>query len=171
MATDISISSPVEVVRAFIACVSTKDMDSMRKLIHPKAAACLIRGNEPEFKPLSEAIDALGNAPQQFEETSWDEVEHIDGDYATVWASFKIQRDGEASDNFLVVARHVLLIHFAASSSRFSVILVLEKSSLRMAHSEYVRYCKAAKWYKSRMIRLMHGPCNSAQVMKAPRVA
>lgn len=93
-------SSPVDVVKAFIACVRTKDLEYMRKVIHPKATACLIRENEPHFKALSEAIDTLAKAEQELVEVSWDEVEHIDGEYATVWTTFSIHRDGEASNPF-----------------------------------------------------------------------
>lgn len=97
MASIIHHSSPVDVVKAFIACVRTKDLEHMRKLIHPQATACLIRENEPSFQTLTEAIDTLGKAEQEFVEESWDEVEHVDGEYATVWANFSIHQDGEAS--------------------------------------------------------------------------
>lgn len=97
MTTVSQASSPVDVVRAFIACIRTKDLEYMRKLIHPQATACLIRENEPRFQALTEAIDTLGKAEQKFVEVSWDEVEHIDGEYATVWANFSMHRDGEAS--------------------------------------------------------------------------
>lgn len=93
-------TSPVDVVKAFIACNRTKDLEYMRKIIHPKATACLIRENEPRFEALTEAIDMLEQAEQEFVEVSWDEVEHIDGEYATVWATFSMHRDGEASNSF-----------------------------------------------------------------------
>lgn len=90
----------MDVVKAFIACIRTKDLEYMRKIIHPKATACLIRENEPRFLALTEAIDVLEKAEQEFVEVSWDEVEHIDGEYATVWATFTMHRDGEASNPF-----------------------------------------------------------------------
>ena len=93
-------SSPVDVVKAFIACIRTKDLEYMRKIIHPKATACLIRENEPRFQALTEAIDTLEKAEQELVEVSWDEVEHIDGEFATVWANFSMHRDGEASNPF-----------------------------------------------------------------------
>ena len=80
MTSIIQNSSPVDTVKAFIACIRTKDLESMRKIIHPQATACLIRENEPRFLALTEAIDAL--------------------EYATVWATFSMHRDGEASDPF-----------------------------------------------------------------------
>lgn len=93
-------SSPVDVVKAFIACIRTKDTEYMRKVIHPQATACLIRENEPRFQTLSEAIDTLEKAEQEHVEVIWDEVEHIDGEYATVWAAFSTHRDGKASNPF-----------------------------------------------------------------------
>ena len=100
MTSIIQYSSPVDLVKAFIACIKTKDLEYMRKIIHPNATACLIRENEPQFKTLTEAMDALEKAEQEFDEASWDEVEHIDGDYATLWTKFSIHRDGEASTPF-----------------------------------------------------------------------
>jgi hypothetical protein len=97
MASTPQISSPTNVVKAFLACVKTKDLGYMHKLMHPMATACLIRGNAPRFQALTESIDTLGKAEQELVEASWDEVEHVDGDYATVWAKFSIHMDGEAS--------------------------------------------------------------------------
>ena len=100
MTSIIQNSSPVETVKAFIASIRTKDLEHMRKIIHPKATACLIRENEPRFQTLTEAIDRLEKAEEEFVEVSWDEVEHIDGEYAMVWATFSIHRDGEARNPF-----------------------------------------------------------------------
>ena len=86
---------PKEVVKAFIACVKTKDVNAMRAKIHPKATACLIREGEPRFMTLHDAIENLTKAEQRFEEELFDEVERRDGEYATVWADFEIHRDGE----------------------------------------------------------------------------
>ncbi|KAI4212704.1 MAG: hypothetical protein LQ351_004595, partial [Letrouitia transgressa] len=101
MTSTIQISSPLDVVKAFIACIARRDLESMRKIIHPKATACLIRENEPRFKLLSEAIDTLEKAEQEFVEASWDEVEYIDGEYATVWAKFSIHQDGAGSGPYI----------------------------------------------------------------------
>ena len=90
-------SSPLDVVKAFIACMKTKELESMRKLTHANATSCLIREYEPRFQTLSESMDVLGKAGQHFDGAIWDEVEHRDGDYATVWAKFSIKRDGEVS--------------------------------------------------------------------------
>ena len=100
MTSIIQNSSPVDAVKAFIACIRTKDLEYMRKIMHPKATACLIRENEPRFLALTEAIGTLEKAEQEFVEVSWDEVEHIDGEYATVWTTFSMHRDGEASNPF-----------------------------------------------------------------------
>ncbi|OCK75566.1 hypothetical protein K432DRAFT_408909 [Lepidopterella palustris CBS 459.81] len=100
MTSIIQNSGPVDVVKAFIACIRTKDLECMRKIIHPKATVCLIRENEPCFKTLAEAIDTLEKAEQEFLDVSWDEVEHRHGEYATVWATFSMHRDGEASNPF-----------------------------------------------------------------------
>jgi hypothetical protein len=139
-------SSPVDTVKAFIACVKMKDLELMRKMIHPEATACLIRENEPRFLPLAEAINALTNAQQEYVEVSRDEVQHADGDYATVWTSFSTYRDGEVSIPFaLMLARHCLLIRLAASSFRFELILLLEKPSFGLNYPDEIRYCKIVK--------------------------
>ena len=100
MTSNIQDSSPVDVVKAFIACIKAKDVENMRKLIHPKATACLIRDNEPQFKSLLESVKKLEHAEGELVEVSWDEVEHTDGGYATVWAKFSIRWDGKARDPF-----------------------------------------------------------------------
>jgi hypothetical protein len=99
MASIIQNSSPLETVKTFIACVKTKNLDLMRRLIHPKATACLIRDGEPRFQTLSGAIERLEKAEQELVEVSWDEVEHANGEFATVWASFSILMDGVASSS------------------------------------------------------------------------
>ncbi|KAL9034378.1 MAG: hypothetical protein Q9214_007071, partial [Letrouitia sp. 1 TL-2023] len=88
MTSVIQNTSPVDVVKAFIACIRTKDLEHMRKIIHPKATACLIRENEPRFQTLTEAIERLEKAEEELVEASWGEVEHVDGEFATVWAAF-----------------------------------------------------------------------------------
>jgi len=100
MTSIIQNSSPVDVVKALIASIRTKDIESMGKIIHPKATACLIREGEPRFQTLAEAIDTLDKSEHEIEEVTSDEVDHIDGEYATVWAKFRIHRDGEASVSF-----------------------------------------------------------------------
>jgi hypothetical protein len=143
-------ASPVDVVKAFIACVQTKDVDSMRKCIHPEATACLIRGNEPNFKPLTEAIDALAQAEQELVEIIWDEVEHVDGKYAAVWASFSIHLDGEASSPFPYSGVRFLLIHATASPTGIELVLVLVQPSLPLDHPDDVRRCKITQEVKQR---------------------
>jgi hypothetical protein len=120
MASALRNSSPVETVRAFLACVKTKDVEYMRKAIHPKATACLIREDEPRFISLNEAIDNLGKAEQEHVEVIWDEVEHVDGDYATVWTKFSIDQDGEASstrNSVVFPTNPSLQLHQTGSSS------------------------------------------------------
>jgi len=51
---------------------------------NPQATACLIRENEPRLQALTEPTDRLGTAEQELVEVPWDEVEHIDGEYAPV---------------------------------------------------------------------------------------
>lgn len=132
MTSVIPLSSPVETVKAFIACIGTKDLDHMRQIIHPKATACLIRDNEPRFQALAEAIDRLGKAEEELVEVSGDEVEHIDGDYATVWATFSMQRNGEASGLFARACpadRSDSIINLARSHTRVGKALFWAGSS------------------------------------------
>ena len=131
MTATIQNSTPVETIKTFIASIQTKDTESMRKLIHPQATACLIRPpSDPRFQTLTAAIEVLAQSEQEFVEESWDEVEHVDGEYATVWARFSIHRDGEASHLFRsrAVARCSMpIIRFAAPSTRVELLFVLEK--------------------------------------------
>ncbi|KAJ9606355.1 hypothetical protein H2200_009316 [Cladophialophora chaetospira] len=103
-------STPIALVKAFLSCVKTKDAASMRALIHPKATAVLIRDDEPRFQTLDDAIDTLEKADQELVEVTWDEVEHIDGGYATVWTNFSIHSNGKAT-----------------ASIGFELVLVLEQ--------------------------------------------
>lgn len=100
MASIIRNGRPVDTVRGFIACIKKKDVENMRKVIHPKATACLIRENEPRFMTLDESIITLEKAEQEIAEASWDEVEHVDDQYATVWTNFSLHRDGKVRNAF-----------------------------------------------------------------------
>lgn len=123
-------STPVETIQGFLACVERKDAENMRKYIHAKGTACLIRQNEPRFMTLHESIDNLEKATEKFVETIWDEVEHRDGDYATVWTKFRITRDGQASNP-------LLSCHWSdtfANSVHSFINLVLAHSHVGRAH-------------------------------------
>lgn len=95
MASTTSKGGPLQTVKAFLACVKTKDVQHMREFAHPDATACLIGEGEPRFMALDEAIERLAKAEGQLVEEIWDEVEHRDGDYATVWSTFSIHGDGQ----------------------------------------------------------------------------
>lgn len=97
MASNIARATPTATIRAFLDCVRRKDGTSMRKLCHPNATAVLIRHDEPRFQTLNEAIERLEQTPQQLVEETWDEIEHVDGQYATVWTNFSIHMEGKAS--------------------------------------------------------------------------
>lgn len=104
MTSEIQSSSPVATIKTFLACVERKDAVTMRNFIHPQATACLIREGEPRFQSLHAAIDTLEKAEEKLVETTWDELEHVDGEYATVWASWSMHRDGKVSSPFCLLA-------------------------------------------------------------------
>lgn len=135
-------ASPVEAVKAFLACVKTKDMENMRRSTHPNATACLIREGQPRFQALTEAIDRLGTTKDELVEDTWDEIEHVDGEYAIVWTNFSIHRNGQAGSHFACGIVTCLLISFIAPSNRIQFVFLLEKPCFRLGYPDYVRYCK-----------------------------
>lgn len=125
METRTKYSDPVNLIKAFIACVGRKDTEAMRNLIHPNATACLIRESEPKYSSLHESIDVLERAHQEYTEACWDEIVHADDNYATVWESFSIHKEGQVSgtEPIMLIA---LLICNTASLDRVKLILLLE---------------------------------------------
>lgn len=143
MASEIRNSSPVDLVKAFLACTKTKDAEAMRRMIHPSATACLIREGEPRFRTLTDTITTLEKAEQEVAEATWDEVEHVDGDYATVWTNFSIHMDGKV-DTTLVDPQELLSIptdDVAVASAGLEFIFVLEKPYFGLDNSDYDGHC------------------------------
>lgn len=88
-------STPLAAAKSFLAAIKTKDVTTMRKLSHPKGTACLIRNGTPTHMSIYEPIDSIGAAESDLDEVSYNEVEHVDGIYATVWTPYRFFEDGK----------------------------------------------------------------------------
>ena len=87
-------STPLAAARSFLAAIKTKDVVTMKRLSHPNGTACLIRNGAPTHMSISEPIESIGAADSELDEVSYNEVEHIDGIYATIWTPYRFYEDG-----------------------------------------------------------------------------
>ena len=87
--------SPLATVKSFLACISTKSADKMRNLAHADATVCRIRNNQPSYVQLAQVIAHMKTVQDYMEETTYDEVEHIDGSFASVWTPYRFYQDGK----------------------------------------------------------------------------
>jgi hypothetical protein len=88
--------SPLEIAKAFLAGIKNRDKASMRVLCHPEATACLIRDGKPIHITVAGILDRIDDGSSvEMDEVSYDEVEHTDGRFATVWTPYKFYEDGK----------------------------------------------------------------------------
>lgn len=68
----------------------------MRAVCHPDATACLIRQGKPIYINAAQIVEQVtrDDGVEQ-DEVSHDEVEHCDGDFATVWTPYRFYVDGK----------------------------------------------------------------------------
>ncbi|KXT08088.1 hypothetical protein AC579_1472, partial [Pseudocercospora musae] len=85
-------STPLGVAKAFLAGIKSRDVAAMRALVHADATACLIREQVPRH---FEVLDIIESADSEMDEYSYDEVEHVDDDYAIVWTPYEFVEDGK----------------------------------------------------------------------------
>ena len=68
----------------------------MRSLSHPDATACLIRERKPIHILITNVLELMSDDSNvEMDEVSYDEVEHVDGDFATVWTPYRFFEDGK----------------------------------------------------------------------------
>ena len=91
-------STPLAVAKSFLAGIKARDKKTMASLCHPDATACLIREGKPMHTTVANILDRIDfeGAVEQ-DEVSHDEIEHVDGDFATVWTSYWFYEDGKVS--------------------------------------------------------------------------
>lgn len=68
----------------------------MRAVVHADATACLIRFGKPIHMTLAQVLERIDEESKvEMDEVSYDEVEHIDGQLASVWTPYKFYEDGK----------------------------------------------------------------------------
>lgn len=93
-------TTPKEIAIRFLECIKLRDQDQMRAMYLPGATACLIRDGKPMYLLMDDILDKMNAASVsglESEEVSYDEIEHVDGDFATVWTPFKFYENGKVS--------------------------------------------------------------------------
>lgn len=76
----------------------------MRFLYHPDATACLIRQGKPLHILTSDILDKIPDDGEWNEaEVSYHEVEHVDGDFATLWTPYQYFDHGKAISLLVVL--------------------------------------------------------------------
>jgi len=89
-------STPLATANTFLASIGTRDKASMRAVTHPDATACLIREGKPLHFALADVLKRISDQSDiEMDEVSYDEVEHVDGEFATVWTPYKFYEAGK----------------------------------------------------------------------------
>jgi ketosteroid isomerase-like protein len=102
-------SSPLEVVKAFLAGIKAGDTVAMGKLAHPDATACLIRNGVPLHTTVAVILGRIATVGEDLEmdEVSYSEVEHVDGDFATVWTPYRFYEKGKVWKPCLILSLRI----------------------------------------------------------------
>lgn len=89
-------STPKATAIAFLKALKPRDAEAMREVCHPNATGCLIRHGKPIHTTMDQILTAVAtNDGVERDEVSYDEVEHCDGDFATVWTPYNFYTDGK----------------------------------------------------------------------------
>ena len=90
-------STPLATAKAFLAAIKARDTASMRHMCIPDAPACNIRNGSPILSTIADILDRMDSVPAdvKMDEISHDEIEHIDGAFATVWTPYKFLENGK----------------------------------------------------------------------------
>ncbi|KAK5741628.1 hypothetical protein LTR17_003833 [Elasticomyces elasticus] len=89
-------TTPTSTVKSFLAAIKHHDTARMRALCHPEATGCLIRNGKPIHTTVAAILQRLDERKDEaMDEISWDEVEHVCGEFASVWAPFKFFSGGK----------------------------------------------------------------------------
>lgn len=91
-------STPKATVITFLKGLKLRNKAQMRAVCHPDATACLIRESKPVYLLIANVLDRINDdSGLTMDEVSFDEIVHVDGDFATVWTPFKFYEDGKVS--------------------------------------------------------------------------
>ncbi|KAK5706136.1 hypothetical protein LTR97_001122 [Elasticomyces elasticus] len=89
-------TTPTSTVKTFLAAIKAHDTDRMRAVCHPNATGCLIRDGKPIYTTVAAILQMLDERKDEaMEEISRDEVEHVCGEFANVWAPYKFFSGGK----------------------------------------------------------------------------
>ncbi|KAK5682695.1 hypothetical protein LTS10_005824 [Elasticomyces elasticus] len=89
-------TTPTSTVKTFLAAIKSHDTARMRAVCHPNATGCLIRNGEPIHTTVAAILQRLDERKgEAMDEISWDEVEHVCGEFASVWAPYKFFSGGK----------------------------------------------------------------------------
>ncbi|KAK5745529.1 hypothetical protein LTR17_001400 [Elasticomyces elasticus] len=89
-------TTPTSTVKSFLAAIKHHDTALMRAVCHPDATGCLIRDGKPVHTTVAAILQMLDEREDEaMDEISWDEVEHVCGEFASVWAPYKFFSCGE----------------------------------------------------------------------------
>lgn len=88
--------TPTATAITFLKGIKTRNTDQMRAVCHPGGTACLIRDGKPMYITLDDILDRVcKDDGVERDEVSYDEIEHVDGDFATVWTPYRFYEDGK----------------------------------------------------------------------------
>lgn len=90
-------STPLATAKTFLAGIKARNTASVRSICQPGGTVCLIPEGEPRYLLVVDIFDRLiyKNAQAVMDEVSYDDVEHVDGDFATVWTPLRFFLDGK----------------------------------------------------------------------------
>jgi hypothetical protein len=96
MLDEANLSTPLSVYKAFLSGVKAHRTDYMRSLCHAETKICLIRNGKPVYNHVKYILNVLDQMKdKEIEEISYDEVEHVDGQFATVFSPYRFMTDGK----------------------------------------------------------------------------
>lgn len=97
-------ATPLATAKTFLAGIGARDKDGMRAVCHPDATACLIRNGQPLHATLASILYRIDDGKNgiEMDEVSYDETEHVDGDFATVWTPYKFYEEGKVCGSLTV---------------------------------------------------------------------
>ena len=91
--------TPTEIAKAFLQGIKSQDKAHMRSLCYANATACLIREGKPLHMLIEDILNRISDkSTVEMDEVSHDEVEHIDGEFATVWTPYNFYEDGKVRE-------------------------------------------------------------------------
>lgn len=91
--------TPLATAKTFLSGIKARNTDLMAHVAHDDATACVIREGKPvhtTIKNILERIDTV-DGKVEMDEVSYDEIEHEDGDFATVWTPYRFFEDGKVT--------------------------------------------------------------------------